>query len=196
MILQDKRIGVALTGSFCTFSKVIPMIQNIIDEGAEVFPIMSEISYNTDSRFGEAIEFKNQIENMTHKKITATIMDAEQIGPKSLIDILVIAPCTGNTLSKLANAITDTSVTMAAKAHLRNNKPVVIGISTNDGLGANAKNLGILLNTKNLFFIPFGQDNPKDKHNSLISDFNLAIPTIVEALEKKQLQPILLRGST
>lgn len=190
--LQNIKIGFALTGSFCTFAKTIPHIQKLIEEGAEVFPIMSEASYNIDTRFGKAEDFINKIEEITGKKIISSITEAEPIGPESLLDVVVIVPCTGNTLAKLANAITDTTVLMAAKAHLRNNKPLVIGISTNDGLGANAKNLGLLLNAKNIFFIPFKQDAPSTKQNSIVSEMNLIVDTLSEALKGKQLQPILL----
>jgi dipicolinate synthase subunit B len=196
MLLKDIKIGFAITGSFCTFGKIMPEIQRIVDEGSEVFPIMSEASYNTDTRFGSAAGFIDQIEAMTGKKIIATIKDAEPIGPKSLLDVIVIAPCTGNTIAKLANAITDTPVTMSVKAHLRNSKPVVIAISTNDGLGTNAKNIGALLNLKNIFFVPLRQDNPKDKPNSLVADMDLIIPTIIEALNNKQIQPIMLGSGT
>lgn len=192
MLLENVKIGIGLTGSYCTFSKVIPEIRKMVEQGAEVFPIMSEATYRTDTRFGNAKDFVGQIEALTGKKIIATITEAEPIGPKSLLDIMVIAPCTGNTLSKLANAITDTPVLMATKAHLRNNKPVVIGVSTNDGLGMNGKNLGLLLNAKNIYFIPFRQDNPKEKQNSIISKMDLMIPTILEALRGRQLQPVLL----
>jgi len=190
--LQNIKVGFALTGSFCTFSKIIPEIQKLVNEGAEVFPIMSEASYNIDTRFGNAEDFINRIEEITNKKIISTITEAEPIGTEAFLDILVVAPCTGNTLAKLANAITDTTVLMATKAHLRNNKPVVIGISTNDGLGANAKNLGLLLNTKNIFFIPFSQDNPSIKQNSIVAKMELIIETILEALKGKQVQPLLI----
>lgn len=189
--LLNIKIGFALTGSFCTFSKIIPEIQKLVDEGAEVFPIMSEASYNIDTKFGKAEDFINKIEDITGKKIISTITEAEPIGPESMLDIIVVAPCTGNTLSKLANAITDTTVLMSVKAHLRNNKPVVIGVSTNDGLGANAKNLGVLLNAKNIFFIPFNQDNPSIKQNSIVASMELIIETILEALKGKQIQPVL-----
>ena len=192
MLLEGVKVGVALTGSFCTFAKVIPEMQRLIDEGAEVFPIMSEISYNTDTRFGNARSYIEQIESISNRKIISSIVGAEPIGPKALLDIMVIAPCTGNTISKLANAITDSAVLMAAKAHLRNNKPVVIGVSTNDGLGMNAKNVGVLLNTKNIYFIPFRQDSPKDKQNSIIAKMDLLVETIVDALKGVQLQPLLL----
>ena len=192
MLLKDVKVGLGLTGSFCTFKQVIPEIQRLIDEGADVSPIMSEASYNIDTRFGKANDFIDQIETITNKKIINTIAEAEPIGPKSIIDVMVIAPCTGNTIAKLANAITDTTVLMASKAHLRNNKPVVIAISTNDGLGINARNLGLLLNAKNMYFVPFRQDNPKDKHNSVVAKMELIVPTIQKALEGKQIQPILL----
>jgi len=189
--LQNIKIGFALTGSFCTFSKIIPEIQKLVEEGAEVFPIMSEASYNIDTRFGKAEDFINRIEDITGKKIISTITEAEPIGPESLLDVIVVAPCTGNTLAKLANAITDTTVLMAVKAHLRNNKPVVVGVSTNDGLGANAKNLGLLLNAKNIFFIPFSQDNPLLKQNSIVAKMELIVETILESLKGKQIQPVL-----
>lgn len=192
MRLQNIKVGFALTGSFCTFSKVIPEIQKLVNEGAEVFPIMSEASYNIDTRFGNAEDFINRIEEITNKKIISTITEAEPIGTEAFLDVIVVAPCTGNTLAKLANAITDTTVLMATKAHLRNNKPVVIGISTNDGLGANAKNLGLLLNAKNIFFIPFSQDNPSVKQNSIVAKMELIIETILEALIGKQIQPLLI----
>ncbi|MGE5328372.1 MAG: dipicolinate synthase subunit B [Deltaproteobacteria bacterium] len=192
MRLQNIKVGFALTGSFCTFAKIIPEIQKLVEEGAEVFPIMSEASYNIDTRFGKAEDFINKIEDITEKKIISTITEAEPIGPESSLDVIVIAPCTGNTLAKLANGITDTTVLMAVKAHLRNNKPVVIGVSTNDGLGANAKNLGLLLNTKNIFFIPFSQDNPLVKQNSIVAKMELVVDTILETLKGKQIQPLLL----
>jgi dipicolinate synthase subunit B len=193
MQLKGLKVGFAITGSFCTFSKIIPEIEKIVKEGAEVYPIISEAVDRYDTRFGNANDFKLKLQTMTDKKIISTIVEAEPIGPKSLIDILVIAPCTGNSLAKIANAVTDTAVTMACKAHLRNNKPVIIAISTNDALGANAKNLGILLNTKNIYFVPFGQDDPQKKCNSLVSKMDLIVPTILEALNGKQIQPMLVQ---
>jgi len=192
MLLEGLKIGFALTGSFCTFDKVIPEIENIVNEGAEVFPIISESVDNFDTRFGKSNDFKEQIKSITKKSIISSIVDAEPIGPKSLLDILIVAPCTGNTLAKLANAITDTPVTMACKAHMRNGKPLVLSISTNDGLGANAKNIGLLLNTKNIYLVPFHQDDPIKKPNSLVANTQLIIPTIIEALKGKQIQPILV----
>ncbi|NJD01087.1 MAG: dipicolinate synthase subunit B, partial [Ruminiclostridium sp.] len=167
MLLQGVKIGFALTGSFCTFAKVMPELEKLVSEGADIIPVISETVDKYDTRFGKADEWKAKIEGVTGKKIIRTIVEAEPIGPKSMLDILIVAPCTGNTLGKLANGITDTAVTMAAKAHLRNGKPLVLAISTNDGLGTNAKNLGILLNAKNLYFVPFGQDDPVKKCNSL-----------------------------
>lgn len=193
MLLQGVKVGFALTGSFCTFTKVIPELERLVSEGAEIIPIISEAVDKFDTRFGKADEWKERIEGITGRKIIKTIVDAEPIGPKSLLDILVIAPCTGNTLGKLSNGVTDTPVTMAAKAHLRNSKPLVIAISTNDGLGTNAKNLGSMLNAKNVYFVPFGQDDPVKKCNSLSADNQLIIPTILEALKGKQLQPILAK---
>lgn len=193
MLLKDVKIGFALTGSFCTFAKVMPELEKLVSEGADIMPIISEAVDKYDTKFGKAEEWKSRIEGITGKKLVRTIVEAEPIGPKSLLDILIIAPCTGNTLGKLTNGITDTSVTMAAKAHLRNSKPLVLAISTNDGLGANARNLGQMLNAKNVYFVPFGQDDPVKKCNSLIANNELILPTIQEALNGKQLQPILTK---
>ena len=191
MQLENVRIGFALTGSFCTFPKILPEISRLVEEGADVLPIMTPTSANTDTRFGTAREYIDQIEKLTGKKILTSITEAEPIGPKEMVDVMVIAPCTGNTLAKLANAITDNAVLMAVKSHLRNQKPVVIGLSSNDGLGMNAKNLGLLLNTKNIYFVPFKQDDPFKKPNSLVARYDLLIPTVLEALEGKQVQPLL-----
>ncbi len=193
MDLKGKRIGFAMTGSFCTFEKVIEELRNFKKTGAEVQPIMSEIVYNTDTRFGKAQDFIWTVEDITGKKIIKTIKEAEPIGPKALLDLIVVAPCTGNTLAKLANGITDTSVTLAVKAHLRNQRPVLLGVSTNDGLGNAAKNIGTLLNVKNMYFIPFNQDDYENKPNSLVADFKKLIPASESALDFKQLQPVLLR---
>lgn len=192
MLLKGVKVGIAITGSFCTFETILVEIKRLVDEGADVYPIMSFNASNFDTRFGKANEWKDKIREATGKEIISTIQDAESIGPKAYLDILVVAPCTGNTLAKLANAITDTPVCMAWKAHLRNNKPVVLSISTNDGLGANAKNLGILLNMKNVYFVPFGQDDAVKKCNSLIADYEMIIPTVLSALEGKQIQPLLI----
>lgn len=193
MLLKDVKLGFAFTGSFCTLSRVILELEKIAAEGADILPIISETVGNTDTKFGKAAEWKHKIEAICGKQVVQSIVEAEPIGPKALLDILVVAPCTGNTLGKLANGITDTSVTMACKAHLRNERPVLLALSTNDGLGANAKNLGILLNRKNIYFVPFGQDDPLKKSNSLMSDFDLLIPAIQSVLAGKQLQPVLMK---
>lgn len=192
MLLEGKRIGLAVTGSFCTFKRIYPEIENLVGQGAEVIPILSESVDSMDTRFGTASEWKMKFEAATGNKSISTIIEAEPIGPGSLLDIVAVIPCTGNTLAKLANGITDTAVTMAVKANLRNGKPVVIAISTNDGLGTNAKNLALLLNTKNIYFVPFGQDDPERKHNSLMAKMELLTPTIVAAMEGRQLQPVLI----
>ena len=191
MDLNGKAVGFALTGSFCTFSRVLLELEKVANAGANVFPIMSEIAYSTDTRFGTSENFRTRIEDICKNPIIKTVKEAEPIGPKGYLDILVIAPCTGNTLAKLASGIADSSVTMAAKAHLRNGKPVVIAPSTNDGLGSAAKNIGLLLNNKNLYFVPFGQDDCIKKPNSLVADMTKILPALELALDGKQLQPIL-----
>lgn len=192
MKLENLTVGFAITGSFCTFHKVFPQIQSIVNQNTRVIPIMSEISYTTDTRFGKAEENIRKLEEMTGEKVIGSIKDAEPIGPKKLLDILIVAPCTGNTISKLANGIADTTVTLAVKSHLRNKKPVVIAVSTNDGLGNNAKNIGVLENMKNIYMVPFGQDDFVEKENSVVADMNLIIPTAELALEGKQIQPVLI----
>ena len=193
MKLGGKRVGFAFTGSFCTFKTVIDELKNVKKENADILPIMSFNSYNLDTKFGKAEDFINEIKEITEKdEIIHTIQGAEPIGPKKLTDVMVIAPCTGNTLAKLANGITDSPVLMATKSHLRNNLPVVIGISTNDGLSGSAENIGKLLNRNNYYFIPFRQDNPITKPRSLVADFKYLIPTIGQALEGEQIEPILL----
>ena len=190
--LEDKKIGFVLTGSFCTFSKTIPKMKELIEKGAEVIPIMSFNSYNLDTKFGKAQDFINEIEEITGKKIIHTIQEAEPIGPKRLTDIMVVAPCSGNTMAKLACDIIDTPATMAVKSHLRNNLPVVIAPSTNNGLSGNAKNIGILLNRKHYYFVPFRQDNPITKPRSIVFDSEYIVKTIESALEDEQIEPILL----
>ncbi|MCR5754551.1 MAG: dipicolinate synthase subunit B [Acetatifactor sp.] len=191
MDLKGKKVGIAVTGSFCTFDKIFKELKNLVNTGADVYTIFSGSSQRITSRFGEPEEFLREAEEITGKKPILTIEGAEPIGPKAYLDVLVIFPCTGNTAAKLANGITDTPVLMAAKAHLRNNKPLVISISTNDALGMNMKNIGLLLNSKNIYFIPFGQDNPEKKNNSLIAHTDKLIPTLELALEGKQIQPII-----
>lgn len=191
MDLQDKTIGFAMCGSFCTFKRAITALDEISKTGADIIPIMSGISASTDTRFGTSEHFKAQIKSITGKEIITQIKEAEPIGPKNLLDILVVMPCTGNTLAKIASGIADTSVTMAVKSHLRNQKPVLIAVSTNDGLGTAAKNIGTLMNNKNIFFIPFSQDDYIKKPNSLVAIFENVVPAIVAALNGKQLQPVL-----
>lgn len=191
MDLNDTRVGFALTGSFCTFSAVLPQIERLVLEGAAVTPVMSEIAAFTDTRFGKADEFREKIEKITGNEIIKSIAEAERFGPQKLIDILIIAPCTGNTLGKIAGGITDSSVTMAAKSHLRNGRPVLLAVATNDGLAASCKNLGQLLNTKNIYFVPFGQDDFETKPTSLVADMDKILSSTIAALEGKQLQPVL-----
>lgn len=193
MRLDGIKIGFALTGSFCTIGKVITEVEKLVGIGAEIIPIISASVDKFDTRFGTANDLRLRLEGITGNKVIDSIIDAEPFGPKALVDILVVAPCTGNTLAKIACGITDTPVTMACKAHMRNQRPVVIAISTNDGLGANAKNLGMLLNMKNIFMVPFGQDGPNVKPNSIVADETLILDTIQEALNGKQLQPMLIK---
>lgn len=180
-----------MCGSFCTFDKVLPQMEKVAGLGYEVQPILSEFSYSTDTRFGKAADFIERIEKICGRPAIHTIYDAEPIGPRKLLDILLVAPCTGNTLGKLANGVTDTSVTMAVKAHLRNQRPVVIAVSTNDALGAAGKNIGMLLNQKNIYFVPMRQDDPIQKPQSIVADFT-QIPQAVEcAFKGVQMQPVI-----
>jgi len=185
------KIGFAFTSSYCTFDEVLLQLIQLKEEGHEIFPIASENSLKYDTRFYKAKEFRHKLETITGKKITDTIVEAEKFGPKEKLDIIVIAPATGNFIAKIANGITDNAVLMATKATLRNGNCAIIGVSTNDGLGMNGVNIAKLINTKNIFFIPFGQDDYVNKPNSLISHYDLLLPTINEALKQKQLQPIL-----
>jgi len=189
--LLNKRIGFAITGSFCTFRNVITQLKALKETGADITPIMSEAAYNFDTRFGKAKDIQSEIVQICEKEIINTIFDAEPIGPKNYLDALVISPCTGNTLAKLACGITDTPVTMAAKATLRNKKPVIIAVSTNDGLSASAKNIGLLLNTKNIYFVPFSQDDCINKPTSLVADMTKITQTVKDALSGTQLQPVI-----
>lgn len=193
ILLEGKKIGIAITGSFCTFENILKEIELLVnEEKAEVYTIFSEMSKNTDTRFGPADKFFANIEKITGRKPITTIVGAEPIGPNPFLDVLAIFPCTGNTMAKLANGITDTPVLMAAKAHLRNEKPLVISISTNDALGMNMKNIGELMNVKNIFFVPFGQDNHVKKPNSMIARTEMLVPVIEAALEKRQYQPVIM----
>ena len=190
--MEKLTVGFALTGSFCTFAKVVPQIQAVADAGYRVLPIMSEMSYQTDTRFGKAKDFITTIEQITGQPIIHTVKDSEPIGPNNLLDAMIIAPCTGNTLAKLAGGITDSCVTMAAKASLRNQNPLIVAVSTNDGLGASGKNIGALANTAQVFLVPFGQDAPQKKPNSLVAHMDLILPTLEEALQGRQIQPVLV----
>ena len=192
MNFDNKTFGLGITGSYCTFSKIISFIQILAQTNAKIIPVYSYNVSTTDNRFMSANDFKTSVYNITKIPAIETIVDAEPIGPKKLLDVMIIAPCTGNTLAKLANGITDTPVLMAAKAHLRNNRPLVIAISSNDALGINLKNIGSLLNSKNIYFVPFYQDDPIGKPNSLIADTNYIIPTIAESLNQRQIHPLLL----
>jgi dipicolinate synthase subunit B len=189
---QGKTVGFALTGSHCTFEEVMPQIQRFMDNGAAVVPIVSNTILTTNTRFGTSEHWQKQLKDITGNDIIASIVDAEPLGPSKLLDVLVIAPCTGNTTSKLANAMTESPVLMAAKAQMRNQRPLVLAISTNDGLGLNAMNISKLLITKNIYFVPFGQDAPMAKPNSLVARMDLIQETCAEALEGKQLQPMVI----
>lgn len=191
MTLENLNIGFALTGSFCTLKRTMEVLKELSLTKANIIPIMSEITYSTDTRFGKAEDFINEMKNISGNEIINTIKKAEPIGPKDLLDALIIAPCTGNTLSKIALGMTDTCVAMAAKASLRNKNPLIIAVSTNDGLGLSAQNIATLLNTKNVFFVPFGQDDPQNKPNSLVADMTKILDTLYLALEGKQIQPII-----
>ena len=188
---KDKNIGVGITGSYCTYKKVFEELRRLADTQANLFTIFSDNASSTDSRFGKCKDFLKLAEEISGKPPITTIPDAEPIGPKSMLDLLIIAPCTGNSAAKLANAITDTPVLMAAKAHMRNGKPLVIAISTNDALGASFKNIGMLMNTKHIYFVPFAQDNYEKKPNSMVAKMELLPETISAALEGKQLQPVV-----
>lgn len=191
MDLSEKNIGFALTGSFCTLKPVIAQMKLLKEEGAHIIPIMSEMVFSTDTRFGKAVDFINEVQTICEREIIASIGKAEPIGPKKMLDLLIIAPCTGNTLAKLALGVNDSCVTMAAKAHLRNGGPLLLFVSTNDGLAASAKNIGALLNYKNVYFTPFGQDDCVKKPNSLVAEFDMLIPSARAALDFKQLQPVI-----
>ncbi len=185
-------IGFALCGSFCTFKTVFEEIEKLKNKGYNIIPIMSENSYSLDTRFGDAAFWRKRFVEITGNNIIHTIPQAEPVGPKKLLDALVIAPCTGNTLAKLTTGVTDTAVTLAAKAHLRNSRPLIIAPSTNDALSNGAKNIGALLNYKNIYFVPFGEDSHKNKPRSMVADFTLIEATIEKALNGQQLQPIVI----
>lgn len=189
--MKNINIGFALTGSFCTFEKAVKQIEIFKAMGANVIPIMSHNAYNTDTRFGEARDFIDKIESITGNKIISTIKDAEPIGPKNMTDLMIVLPCTGNTIAKLAMGIYDTPVTLAVKSHLRNQKPVLIGVSSNDSLSASAKNIGALINYKHYYFIPMRQDDPVKKPFSIVCDFDRAYESALLALKGMQIEPII-----
>jgi len=191
--VRTERVGFAICGSFCTHERVLRELERLCGEYESVVPIVSETVCATDTRFGDARELLDTVERLTGRKAVSTIREAEPIGPKKLLDVLVVAPCTGNTLGKLSCGITDTAVTMAVKAHLRNERPVVLAVASNDGLSGAARNLGELLVRKNIYFVPFGQDDPAGKPCSLVADFSRIGDTVRSALEGRQLQPLLLR---
>lgn len=184
-------IGFALCGSFCTFASVIPQIKNLKDSGFDVIPIMSSTAYSTDTRFGKAADFTAKIETICEHTIWHNTAEVEPIGPKKLLDLLIIEPATGNTIAKLASGIADSPVTLAAKAHLRNSRPVLIAVSTNDALAGNAANIGKLLNTPNYYFLPLRQDDCRNKPRSVVADFNKTLEYAVAAMEGIQMQPLL-----
>ena len=188
--MKNIRLGYAMCGSFCTFKESLDLLEKLVTIGADITPIMSMNAYTTDTRFGKAADHVARIEQLCGTRIIHTIAGAEPIGPKKLLDALLIAPCTGNTMAKLAAGITDTSVTMAAKAHLRNGRPLVIAAATNDALSASAKNIGLLLNTKNVYFVPMAEDDPDKKPTSIIADFTRVPEAVLAALDGRQLQPV------
>lgn len=191
--MNKLNIGFALTGSFCTFRSILPVIRELKDDGHNIIPVMSYNAYKTDTRFGTSQFFRESIEDICSNKIIASIEEAEPIGPKKLLDVLIIAPCTGNTLAKLSTGIADTPVTLAAKSHLRNARPLLIAVSTNDALSGAAKNIGNLLNYKNIYFVPYNQDDHENKPTSIVADFSLIKPAMLACLDGKQLQPVIYR---
>ncbi|EOS65722.1 dipicolinate synthase subunit B [Oscillibacter sp. 1-3] len=191
--MRTERVGFAVSGSFCTHEQVLKALEKLAAVYETVIPIASEASAFTDTRFGTSEDLLERLEDLTGQEVLCDIPSVEPIGPKKLLDVLVIAPATGNTIAKLANGIADTTVTMAAKSHLRNGRPVVVAVSSNDGLSAGARNIGELLVRKNYYFVPFGQDNAAAKPCSLVADFGKIPETVDAALQGEQLQPVLLR---
>lgn len=192
MVWKGKTVGFALSASHCTLDEVMPQIKRFVDAGAEVIPIASNSLLNTDTRFGKAVDWQKKLKEITGNDLIASIVDAEPLGPSKRLDILIISPCTGNTTAKLANAMTDSPVIMAAKAQLRNSRPLVLAISTNDGLSMNATNISKLYNMKNVYFVPYGQDAPEVKPNSLVARMSLLLETCEAALQGTQLQPMVV----
>ena len=191
MSMAEKCIGFALTGSFCTFGAVFPQMQLLVDKGYRVMPIMSQNAYSIDTRFGAAGEWIQKAEEITGEKVIHTIAQAEPIGPKKLLDLLIIAPCTGNTLGKLACGIYDTAPTLAVKSHRRNDRPVLIAVSTNDALSSSAASIGMLMGRRGIFFVPFEQDDYRSKPTSCVADFDKILPAAEAALDGRQLQPMI-----
>ncbi len=192
MLLRGKKVGFAVTGSHCTLESIMPELAKVVNESEQVVPIISPSVRDNDTRFGTSGFWRAELEGITGQKAIDTINAAEPIGPQKMFDIVIVAPCTGNTLAKIANAITDTPVIMAVKAHLRNSRPVVLAVASNDILGANAVNLGRILNMKNIYLVPLGQDDPYNKPNSLVFKNTLIMDTLSAALEGRQIQPLLL----
>ncbi len=189
---ETKKIGFALTGSHCTLDKVVPALEKLAAKGAEVYPILSPAVQKYDTRFGTADEWYRKVADITGHEPLTTIPEVEPIGPEKWLDLLIVAPCTGNTTAKIANGITDTCVTMAVKSQLRNSRPVVLAVATNDALSNNARNLGVLLDKSHIYFVPLGQDNPDKKSNSLVARMDLIVDTSQLALQEKQLQPVII----
>lgn len=185
------KIGFCMTGSFCTFAQSMEELKKLVENGADVTPILSFNAGSLDTRFGTAAELRLKLETVTGHNIIDTIEKAEPVGPKKMFDLVVVCPCTGNTLAKLAYGITDTPVLMAVKSHLRNGRPVVLALATNDGLSGSGKNVGMLLNYKHIYFVPFSQDDPKGKPRSLVADFTRLCDTVAEAAKERQLEPIV-----
>lgn len=184
--------GFAMCGSYCTHKYALEQLEMLVKNGCDVLPVVSENVYSTDTRFGKACDTVRRMEEICGKGVIHTIADAEPIGPKMQLDVMIIAPCTGNTLAKIANGITDTAVTMAAKAHLRGDRPLVIALASNDALSANLKNIGQLITRKHVYFVPMYQDDPEKKPHSLIADFSLLLPTLEAAKEGKQYRKIFV----
>ncbi len=189
--MRGMRIGFALTGSFCTFAAVMPQVKALVEAGAEVTPILSYHVNSVDTRFYAVADLRRDLEEITGKAPWVTLDEVEPIGPKKLLDIIIVAPCTGNSLAKMAGGISDTPALLAAKSQLRNKRPVLVAVSTNDGLANAAKNIGLLLNTRNIYFVPFAQDDPQGKPASLVADFSQIPQAALSALQGEQLQPVL-----
>lgn len=185
-------IGYAMCGSYCTHAASLSELRGLIEKGYDVLPIMSDNVYSTDTRFGRADELIENVEKLCGKKAVHTIVDAEPLGPKTPLEALIICPCTGNTLAKMAAGITDTAVTMAAKAHLRGDKPLIVALASNDAMSANMKNIATMLNRKHVYFVPMKQDDPEKKPHSLVADFSLLYPTLMAALEGKQYRKLFI----